>query len=86
MDPKSLSFIALVVNSALYLVLIFLAGIFWENRWAAILSIATAGVCYLAYSAELVPAPDWALRLCMGMSIFLGAAAGIALLFGSMLK
>lgn len=78
----TLSFVAFVVNSALYLAMVFVAGLAMGNRAAVFLSIATVGICCFSYAAEMVPASRPILLLCMGLSFFLGAAAGVCLLFG----
>jgi len=75
-------FFGLVVNSALYLLMVFVAALVLGNRTAMYLSIVTAGICYLAYAAEMVPASQFTLRLLMALSIAAGACAGLALLFG----
>lgn len=78
----TLSFVAFVVNSALYCTLVFVAALVMGNRAAVFLSIATVGICCFTYAAEMVPATKPVLLLCMGLSFFFGAAAGVCLLFG----
>lgn len=78
----NLSFVAFVVNSALYCTMVFVAGIATENRAAVFMAIATVGICCFSYAAEMVPASKFTLSLCMGLSFLFGAAAGVCLLFG----
>lgn len=77
-----------IVNSALYLVCAFAAGLTFGPRIAWQLALAAMGVTYLSYIAQMRPlfiegspmARTLASTL-VCLSIVLGATAGIALLF-----
>jgi hypothetical protein len=74
-----------MVNSALYLAGLLIAGFVAGNDWAWKGAIAAAGITYLSYLGNIAfingHIPEWAARLVTAASIFAGAAAGIALLF-----
>lgn len=78
--------IGVLVNSALYLTLVFVAGLFFGVPFAWKSAVATAGVVYLAYFAQeaAITSQSKVIR-CVAvalvlLSIALGAGAGIALL------
>lgn len=74
--------VALIANSALYLAGCIAAGLATQRGVAWRLGIADAGVLYLGYLAQfndMLPArfaQPW-----VALTVVLGAAAGIALLF-----
>lgn len=71
-----------MLNSALYLTAVFVAGLTTGNRHAALFAIAALGVTYLSYLAQLFtlwPRFLTADRLVF-VSIALGGAAGLSLL------
>lgn len=72
-----------IVNSAIYLVAVFYAGLTYGHPYAWKFAIAAMGVTYLSYLVQIPgreAAPTIAAILVVA-SILLGAAAGIALLF-----
>lgn len=69
------------VNAALYLVMVFVAGLLTGNGAAWRLAIATAGVVYLSYLAHMAWPDTRTDHGLLGGTIVLGAAAGLALLF-----
>ena len=81
MSARSAVIIGVLLNSALYLVCCFVAGLVVRNGWAWRLAIAAMGMTYLCYLVQLAGAPHGRTVILAGYSILLGAAAGIALLF-----
>lgn len=85
MPAMQLMAIGGIVNSALYIAGVFLAGLATGNDvvWKA--AIATAGLTYLSYLANMALLagliPEWIARASVIVSVALGASAGIALLF-----
>jgi 4-hydroxybenzoate polyprenyltransferase len=77
--------IGALINSALYLVCVFVAGLVTGHPWAWKLAIASIGVTFLAYSFQLhqqrMKAQPDAVVVLILFSWLLGAAAGILLLF-----
>ena len=74
----------ILINSALYLVAVFYAGLWTQNPWAWKGAIATLGVTYLSYFVQVA----WSKRrsiagALVGLSIGLGVLAGLALLIGA---
>lgn len=74
-----------LLNSALYLLCVFVAGLVTGHPIAAKLAIAAIGVTYLGYHLMIV---DWiegrfksAANTLVAVSIALGIAAGLDLLF-----
>lgn len=80
MNCEPLVFVGLVVNSALYVLLVFIAATVHGVRVSADLAIATAGFTYLAYFAQLARARDAVNLALVTASIVLGLMAGLALL------
>jgi uncharacterized protein (DUF486 family) len=78
--------IGILLNSALYLTAVFVAGIAMANRGAVLFAIASFGVTYLSYMAQLIHTPfgmrfDYVLQgTLVGVSIALGLVAGLLLL------
>lgn len=76
------SIIGALLNSALYLLCVFIAGIVTAHPNAWRLALIAMGVTYISHMLSLIPAVSR--ELCQGIvatSIALGAAAGISLLF-----
>lgn len=71
------------VNSALYLVGVFVAGLAGGNAWAWKLSLAALGVTYFGYLLHCIAEPGgrWqtAAVAVVWLSIALGAVAGLSL-------
>ena len=69
------------INSALYIVGVFVAGLVWDHHAAVIGSLVTAALCYLAALVQLsVPTDRQTATLLVGLSIFAGALSGLGLL------
>jgi arginine exporter protein ArgO len=73
-------YVGLLLNSALYLVCVFVAGIFTHNALSWKLAIATMGVCYLCYLAQDMAASRRVAGALVVLSIILGVAAGLLLI------
>ena len=80
--------IGVLLNSALYLTGVLVAGLA-EHNWPALrLTLAACGITYLSYICHFVANHDdndnWAkrARLLVLLSIAFGASAGVALLLG----
>lgn len=74
--------IGALINSALYLLCVFVAGIVTGHPVAWKLALVALGVTYISHIAQIGPlvSRDW----CMGivvLSVALGATAGVDLLF-----
>lgn len=54
MDERPYLYIAILINSALYLTGVFVAGLMLGNGWAWKLALLTAGLCYLSYMVQLI--------------------------------
>lgn len=73
--------VGLLLNSALYLSGVFIAGLVTGNPWAWKMSLAAMGVTYLCYWFQAdTQLPPMAIRITVILSIVMGAAAGIGLL------
>lgn len=76
----------ILLNSALYIVMVFVAAILANAPIARDLAIATAAACYFAYVAQLNssrrPTAEEAQVLLNLFSAIVGMVAGIALLMG----
>ena len=84
-----------MLNSALYLSAVFVAGFLTDHRDASLFAVVALGVTYLSYHAQMEWAEaarlsssinkiNWLFYLAqslVGVSILLCAVAGIALLF-----
>lgn len=79
-DLQRIYAFGLIVNSALYLAAVFVAGLLTQNAWAWQAAIGTMGVTYLSYAAHLVERPR-AARSLASLSILTGVVAGLRLLF-----
>lgn len=79
MNNNPLIFLGAMANSALYFGAVFVAGLVAHNLKAEYLDIAAIGVTYLSYMLQAFATT----RLCqavVGLSVAMGAAAGVALL------
>ena len=71
-----------LVNSALYLACVFIAGLVTAHQIAWKFALITMGVTYLSHYAQLIPrVPRQVSVALVGISIVLGLAAGLSLLF-----
>ena len=73
--------IGIYINSALYLAGVFVAGIITNNPTAWKLSLATAGFCYLTYTAQVMGAQRAACLALFATSVVLGVFSGLSLLW-----
>ncbi len=73
--------IGLLINSAIYVVGVMAAGIAYDKRVAVYLAITTAGLNYLAYGVQLAEAPNIVSIALVLLTVAVGLAAGLALLF-----
>lgn len=79
----NLLIVAIIVNSALYIAMVFTAGLVTHNAVAYMIAIMTAGVCYLSYSAQVIwPKQNFVSLVTVLASIVLGVLAGVSLLIG----
>lgn len=72
--------IGVLLNSALYLAGVFVAGLVMGNPYAWKFSLCSAGITYLSYLAGLNAIPRWIVMLLVCSSIAAGTVAGLALL------
>lgn len=80
---QSLTGAGILVNSALYIAMVFIAAILAQAPIARDFAIATAGACYFAYVAQLHGKGAETPQAVLGvLSAALGVAAGFALIFG----
>lgn len=71
-----------LVNSALYLVCVFVAGLVTGHPAAWKLALVAMGVTYLSHYAQLIPGvPRASCIAIVALSIFIGMSAGVNLLF-----
>lgn len=76
-------YIAILLNSALYLAGVFIAGIVTSHHVAWQMALITMGVCYISPMMQLaLPEQRAANFIFILLSIALGIAAGVALLIG----
>lgn len=83
----NLALISGMINSALYLIGVFIAGIVTHNPWAWKFALLTAALCYLsALTQAIIPVESqyygWIVTGFVAASIAFGATGGIALLIG----
>lgn len=76
MDKFAASFL---INSALYIAMVFAAGLVWDKHIACLLAIATAATALAA--ADFVDQWKRATLVAAALSWFLGLAAALALVF-----
>ena len=76
---RSFLFVHGFINSALYIVGVFVAGLVWENHVAVVLSILTAAMCYFTAFVQLAAADRQIAIILVGASLGVGALAGISL-------
>lgn len=75
-----------IVNSALYLTFVAVAGLIWGDTLATVLAIAAMGITFLSYSTALIfGATRWK-NLVAVASWLVGIAAGSALLVGRLVS
>jgi hypothetical protein len=72
--------VAVIVNSAIYLVAVMYAGLIVGNPFAWRCSIAAMGMTYLSYYVQLMKMPTPLIYAFVAASIVLGFAAGVSLL------
>jgi hypothetical protein len=72
----------LLLNSALYLVCVFVAGIVTEDGFTWRCAIAAMGATYVCYLVQLAGAPLIVRVAALWLSIALGVVAGASLLLG----
>jgi hypothetical protein len=78
---RSFLFIHGFINSALYIVGVFVAGMVWDHHVAVIGSVITAALCYLAALVQLsVPEARLSATILVALSIAAGFVAGLGLL------
>lgn len=68
------------INSAIYCISVFMAGIYFGNPWAWKLAIATMGICFLSYSLQMWYGGTTLVKIVVLVSITTGAVAGLSLL------
>lgn len=80
-DDRSLILIAGIINSALYLIGVFVAGLLTNHPRAWALALITAGLCYLSALVQIT-FPSWrAIASALVLwSIICGVLAGFAVL------
>lgn len=79
---KNIMAAGVLLNSALYLNGVFVAGLLQGNEWAWKLALVTFGVTYLSYVAQFVRDGSAVAVILVWLSIGIGITAGFALLFG----
>jgi hypothetical protein len=81
MNRETLLAIGCLLYGSLYTALVAIVGLATHHHVAAILAVVTAGLTYLSYFGQLAcPQAETANRIAVGMTIFVGAFAGLALL------
>jgi hypothetical protein len=76
--PVSSERVGVLINSALYLTLVFAAGMLTADATAWKLATATAGLCFLTYAVAEIH--KGAALVLMGLTWVTGVVAGVALL------
>lgn len=80
MSPLS---VGLILNSALYLVCIFVAALVRGDRLAMYAAIVTMGICYLSYAAQIMVPDNKRINGSLFIaSVVSGLAAGVYLVTG----
>jgi ABC-type multidrug transport system permease subunit len=69
-----------LINSAIYFLTVFVAGIWMGNILAVKVCIAAVGITYLSYLAQALDAPPPITIGLVALSIIAGAGAGLLLL------
>jgi hypothetical protein len=69
-----------IVNGALYLAGVFVAGLLTGHPLAWKAALAAAGASFVGYSLQIADAPRIACAIAVGLSIFLGVVAGVLVL------
>jgi len=70
-----------LINSALYLVMIFVLGVAWGYRDVAVFAVLTAGLAYLGYWAQVTRVPVLTVMLIVNGSIVFGVLTGLVLVY-----
>lgn len=84
-DQQRLVLISGILNSALYLTAIFVAGIVTGDKLAWILAIVTMGVVYVAVLWQMMlPTDRLGAAIWLALSVVLGFAAGLAVIWGAL--
>lgn len=81
-DERRFLYIAILLNSALYLTGVFVAGLMTGNRLAWAMALATAALCYLSPLVQAIGLDKvWRTGplVLVALSILFGGAAGIVL-------
>lgn len=73
-----------LLNGALYLAAVTIAGLMWDNHDAVMLAIIAYGLTFLGYAFQTVALRNLAAMFC-GLSWLAGIAAGLFLLADRML-
>lgn len=73
--------IGALIYGALYTAGTFIAGLWLGHRQVIVGAIGTAGITYLSFAVQIMDGPWWLAVLCIYLSIILGAATGLLLLF-----
>ncbi len=75
MDNARLAFVAGVINAALYLGLVTLAGLVWDVPVVVVAGIAAVGAATLSYAGQM--ADSWPARLVAHAGLLVSWSAGI---------
>lgn len=79
-SPARFLYIAIILNSALYLVGVFIAGLVTNHPEAWRLALTALGVCYISPSVQIAFPKAMALNIgIVSLSIVLAVCAGVAL-------
>ncbi len=79
-DQKFLA-IGIYLNSSLYYAGVFIAGMVTGNQVAWKLALTGVGICYFLYVSQVLGSSRWTQLTLMWLSVVLGIAGGLALLF-----
>lgn len=82
-DMQKILAYGLFINSALYLVGVFVAGMRFHNDFAWKMALASAGFTYVGYMVQFLELPRAVSGTAVTFSVVLGLAAGLALLWKS---
>jgi hypothetical protein len=76
--PPPMLYVATMIAAHVYLIGAIAAGIAWDKHWVTTLALASAGITYLCFLAQLANQYTVAVVL-VPMSIAVGALAGVFL-------
>jgi hypothetical protein len=79
-ETQRLLVIGVYINSALYLIGVFTAGVIQHVPHAWQFALLSAGVAYLSYWLQIIRAPEWVNIVLVGISVGAGFAAGVEFL------